>query len=323
MMDIALALGGGGIKGTAHIGVIDRLLSLGFRVRAIAGTSAGGLMGAAYAAGNAPLDILKAVQNLDAATMYRRHPDDGPSVLGHAGLVEGLSMLLGERTFADLLIPFACTAVDLNSSREIYLREGKVLDAAVATMAVPGILPPVQNGNNLLVDGGVLDPVPVGLARILAPDLPIVAVVLSPEVEDWEHIPFNHKLGTGPLHIPGASSIINSFSRMRFGQALRIYSQSLEISTRMMTELRLKIDRPDVILRPNVSGIGLFDRVDPLILVEAGRKSVDDHLAELLKETSWRGRIDRLFRRIKPIEEMMVLSRNQVEIVEKPPLTPV
>jgi NTE family protein len=323
MMDIALALGGGGIKGTAHIGVIDRLEKLGFKIRAIAGTSAGGLMGAAYAAGNSAMEILKVVQNLDAATMYRRHSDDGPSILGHAGLVDGLSILLGERTFADLQIPFACTAVDLNTSREIYLQDGKVMDAAVATMAVPGILPPIRSGNFLLVDGGVLDPVPVGLARILAPDLPIIAVVLSPEIGEWEHIPFNHKFGAGPLPIPVPSSIINSFSRMRFGQALRIYSQSLEISTRMMTEMRLKIDRPDVILRPEVAGIGLFDRVDPLVLVEAGRKSVDEHLNELLRETSWLGKVNRLLRRIRPIEEMMVLGRKPDETVEDIPLTPV
>ena len=321
-MDIALALGGGGIKGTAHIGVIDRLESLGFRIRAIAGTSAGGLMGAAYAAGNSPLDILRAVQNLDSSTMYRRHPDDGPSVLGHAGLVAGLSSLLGERTFADLKIPFACTAVDLNSSREIYLQEGKVLDAAIATMSIPGVLPPVQIGDLLLVDGGVLDPVPVSLARKLAPDLPIIAVALTPAEKDWEHIPHKNTMRPTPLPIPIPSSILQSFSRMRLGQALRIFSQSLDISSMMMTELRLKIERPDVILRPDVFGIGLFDQVDLLLLVEAGRRSVDNLHQELLREVSWRGRVERLFRHIQPIGEPMTLRRKPADVVEKSPVSP-
>lgn len=315
-MDIALALGGGGIKGAAHIGVIDRLESLGFRVRAIAGTSAGGLMGAAYAAGNSPAAILQALEKIDFATMYRRHPDDGPSVLGHAGLVEALSNLLGERSFSELQIPFACTAVDLNSSREIYLQDGNVLDAATATMAVPGILPPVQVDELLLVDGGVLDPVPVGLARLLAPDLPVVAVVLSPAVDEWEQKPQKNTLASTPLG-PVPSSILHSLARMRLGQALRIFSQSLEISGMMLTELRLKIDRPDVILRPDVAGIGLFDRIEPFSLVEAGRKSVDPHLPELLREVSWRGKMDRLFRRIQPIGEPMVLRRKQVPVVNK------
>ncbi len=308
-MDIALALGGGGIKGTAHIGVIDRLETLGFRIRAIAGTSAGGLMGAVYAAGNTPLEILNAVQKLDAATLYRRHPDDGPSLLGHAGLVDCLASLLGDHTFATLDIPYACTAVDLKTSREIYLREGRVLDATLATMAVPGILPPVHREEMLLVDGGVLDPVPVCLARLLAPELPIVAVVLSPGAEEWEAIPHVESIKSSPLPIPVPTALLQSLARMRFGQALRIFSQSLDISGMMLTELRLKIDRPDVILRPDVSGIGMFDTVEPINLVEAGRKCVDDQLEALKREFSWRGRIDRMVRRIQPVGEPMVLQQ--------------
>jgi NTE family protein len=307
-MDIALALGGGGIKGGAHIGVIDRLENLGFKIRAIAGTSAGGLMGAAYAAGNSPLKILKTIHDIDSAEMYRRNPGDGPSIMGHAGLVNALVGLLEDKTFADLAIPFACTAVDLNSSREIYLREGKVLDAAIATMAVPGILPPVQRGGALLVDGGVLDPVPVCLARLLAPHLPIIAVVLSPDVEAWERSPKSEILENSALPIPGLTPILHSFSRLRFGQALKIFSQSLNINTMMMTELRLNIDRPDVILRPDVSGIGLFDRPDMIAMVESGRKAVDAQLSQLYREVSWRGKVDRIFRHYRPINVPMVLG---------------
>jgi NTE family protein len=311
-MEIVLALGGGGIKGVAHIGVIDRLESYGFQIKAIAGTSAGGLVGAAYAAGNSPLAILSAVQNIDAAQMYRRHADDGPSILGHAGLVEALGSLLGSTRFENLDIPFACTAVDLNTSTEIYLQEGKVLDAALATMAVPGILPPVQTGDLLLVDGGVLDPVPVCLARLLAPNLPIIAVALSPAAEEWPNIPATNIIENATLPIPVPSSILHSFSKMRFGHALRIFSQSLDISSMMMTELRLKIDRPDVILRPDVSGINMFDTVQPLTLVEAGRKAVDAQLQNLYRECSWRGKVDRLFRRITPIGSPEVLRESSL-----------
>ena len=317
-MDIALALGGGGVKGSAHIGVIDRLEALGFRIRAIAGTSAGGMVGASYAAGNSPLAILKAVQNLDGSAVYRRHPDDGPSILGYAGLMEGLSGLIGENTFASLKIPFACTAVDLNTASEIYLQDGKVLNAIMATMAVPGIFPPIQQGNLLLVDGGVLDPVPTCLARKLAPNLPIVAVVLSPEAADWQNKPHFSALKPPPLPIPVPAQILESFARMRFGQALQIFSKSLEISTLMMTELRLKIDRPDVILRPAVSNIGMFDSIDPLTLFEAGRMCVDEQIRNLRREVSWRGGIDRLFRSVQPIGEPQVLQQENGASLHKP-----
>ena len=320
-MDIALALGGGGIRGLAHIGVIDRLECCGFRIRAIAGTSAGGLVGAAYAAGNTPLEILSAIHKIDMATMYKRHSADGPSLLGHAGLVETLRTLIGERTFADLVIPFACTAVDLTTSREVYLREGKVLDAAMATMAIPGVLPPMGSGDALLVDGAVLDPVPVGLARLLAPDLPIIAVALSPSAEDWSEIPKVNVIQMSPLPFQVPASILQGFSKIRIGQALRIFSQSLEISSMMMTELRLKIDRPDVIIRPEVSGIGMFDHVDPIALVEIGRKSVDLQLNQIRREVSWIGNVDRLFRHISPIGEPMVLRDGHLvdEQTEKTP----
>jgi NTE family protein len=309
-MDIALALGGGGYKAVAHIGVLDRLENYGFKIRAIAGTSAGGLIGAAYAAGNPPQEILKAVQSLDPAKLYRRHNDDGPSILGHAGLVEILTAMVGQKFFTDLKIPFGCTAVDLNSSREVYLRDGKVIDAAEATMAIPGVLPPTQDGTALLVDGAVLDPVPVALARILAPDLPIVAVVLTPAGDDWDQIPPNDILVSSTLPIPLPGPILHSISRMRIGQAMRIFYQSLEISSMMVTELRLKIDKPDVIIRPVVYSVGLFELADPVQMVAAGQNAVDDQLRNLRRETSWRGRVDRFFRQISPVNEPDVLRRS-------------
>jgi NTE family protein len=314
-MDIALALGGGGVKGIAHIGVIDRLESHGFRIRAIAGTSAGGLVGASYAAGNSPLEILNALQNMDPSYLYRRRPEDGPSLLGEAGLVSCLSSLLEKKAFSDLRIPFACTAVDINSEREVYLKEGPVLTAALATMAVPGILPPVQIGSATLVDGGVLDPVPVQLARELAPGLPIIAVVLNPAAEDWGKSPTETQaLTRSPFPIP--TQILQGFARMRFGQAFHIFSRSIDINSRMIAELRLKIDRPDVIIRPEVFQFGLFDRVDPLDLVEAGRSATEACLSEILVSVSWRGKINRLFQKITPINAPTVIQPGGIGAVE-------
>jgi NTE family protein len=172
----------------------------------------------------------------------------------------------------------------------------------------------------LLVDGGVLDPVPVGLARLLAPGLPIIAVALSPAAEDWEDIPLTDVLASAPLPISLPAQIIQGFSRMRIGQAMRIFSQSMEISSMMMAELRLRIDKPDLILRPRVYDNGMFDLTDPLKLVEAGRQAVDRELASLQRETSWRGQIDRLFRSIRPVDGPKVLRQlTPIDELEKPP----
>jgi hypothetical protein len=81
----------------------------------------------------------------------------------------------------------------------------------------------------------------------------------------------------------------------------------------MMTELRLNIDRPDVILRPDIHEVGMFDVVDPKILIEAGRQAVEANLVDLRRESSWRGRIDRIFRRISPVIEPQVLRQFSLE----------
>lgn len=299
-MDIALALGGGGTKGIAHIGVISELENNGFHICAIAGTSAGGLVGSVYAAGYTPLEILKAVQGMDMENLYRRRPDDGPSIMGIAGLVDSLTVLLGKKTFADLKIPFACTAVDINTQREIYMQEGLVMEAILATMAVPGILPPRQIGKALLVDGGVLDPVPVILARKLAPNLPIIAVALQPPPEDWDKLP-----ETTPIPIP---SMLQGFARLRWGQALRIFAQSMDINSRMVVELRLKIDRPDVIIRPDVNQKGFLEIPDPLDMMEAGKQAALKSIPAIKLSASWQGKMRRFLRPITPIEEPVVLN---------------
>ncbi len=288
-MDVALALGGGGVKGIAHIGVLSWLESHGYRVRAVAGTSAGGLVGSVYAAGYSPLEILKTVQRLDFTSLYRRRPEDGPSLMGHAGLVEAIAPLLKGKQFNDLRIPFACTAVDINSAREFYFTSGPVLDAVLATMAIPGILPPVHMDGVLLVDGAVLDPVPVLLARHLAPKLPILAVVLTPAEEDWDKIP-----ETSPLPIP---PVLQSLTRMRIGQALRIFTQSLDINSYMLSELRLKNDRPDVIIRPDVYQIGVLQFTEPLDLVQAGIEAADSARPKIEAALSPLGALRRSLRR--------------------------
>ena len=313
-MDIALALGGGGIRGIAHLGVIECLENHGYKIRAIAGTSIGGLVGGVYAAGVKLPQIIRALDNFSMSALYRRRPEDGPSLLGHANLVEVLSALLGNRTFADLEIPFSCTAVDLISCKEVYLKEGDVLDAVLATSAFPGVLPPHKTKDALLVDGGILDPVPVSLARSLAPGLPVIAVVLQPASEDWGRVPEANIIDTTPLPIP--STILHGISHLRIGQAMRIFAQSIDINSRMVAELRLKIERPEVIIRPDVVRFGMFESVDTDILMEIGKSAVLKQLDELHKAVSWQGKIGRLLRKITPINAPVVLKQDSVPSTE-------
>jgi NTE family protein len=289
-MDITLALGGGGIRGVAHIGVLRALERYGFTVKAIAGTSAGGLVGALYAAGKTPDELEAVISNLDQKKLFTRSKEDGPALLGIAGLVQLLTELLGDCNFSDLKIPFACTAVDTLTGRQVILREGGVLQAVTATVAVPGVFPPVKLNGFTLIDGGVLDPVPVRLARWLAPHLSVQAVVLSPAA------PRVTTRATQALPIPGPRPLADTIAKLRLSQALNIYMRSMEISGQATTELRLCNDRPDVIIRPDLVGIGLLDRVDPLKLIVAGERAVDDILPELRRSVGFSATIGRRFR---------------------------
>ncbi|MBC8506715.1 MAG: patatin-like phospholipase family protein [Anaerolineales bacterium] len=286
MMDINLALGGGGSKGNAHIGVLRVLEREGFRVRAVAGTSAGGMAAAAYAAGCSPGEIEAHMSSIDQSKLYSFHLGGEPSLLGIDGVEKALYNLLGERTFNELEIPCALTAVDLISGRKVVLKEGRVMDAVLATVAIPGIYPAKKLDDQTLVDGGVLDPVPVSVARAISPNprLPVVAVVLTPATNESE-LPDSHQYNL----------ILNRIARTRIAKAFEIYFRSIEIGTSAITELRLQIDAPEVIIRPDVSKIGYLDRVDVSRVVKLGEQAAEAALPELRKFTGWRGRVRRLF----------------------------
>lgn len=289
MSDIVIALGGGGIKGISHIGVLSRLEKAGFRIRAIAGTSAGSIVGALYAAGLLPDQIANLICGVDQTKLFGRKPNDGPSLLGVTGLTDALSEILGTKTFEELSIPFACTAVDLHTSQEIILNSGSVLDSILASSAFPGIFPPRSVGKALLVDGAVLDPVPVALARWLHPGLPVVAVCLSPQPEKWAHL----TPPSIPANSPIPKPIFEQISKLRIAQSFQIFSQSMDIISRQMAELRMQSENPDVIIRPDVEKYGLLDYVNPEELILEGDLAACKMIPALQKSTRIVAKISR------------------------------
>jgi NTE family protein len=288
-MEICLALGGGGTKGFAHLGVLHCLEREGYIVRGVAGTSAGGIVGSIYAAGYPPKIMLERLRKVDQSHLYGRQPGDGPSLLGVVGIHHLLTEMLGERTFNDLHIPLALTAVDFNSCKEVVLNQGRVVDAVLAAIALPGIFPPQEMGDWYLLDGGLLDPVPVAPARSLAPILPVVAVALyAPHVHAAPHEEppiFWHNI---PL--------LKQITRLRVAQAFNIFLHSLEISGSYITETRLQLDKPDVIIRVEIPNTGLLDRVDLDDLFQRGEQAAEKALPEIHQALSLRRRLERLWR---------------------------
>lgn len=290
-MDITLALGGGGAKGNSHIGVLRKLEREGFRIRAIAGTSFGGLVAAFYALGKTPDEIEGLFRTVDQARLYGHVPGDGASLLGLAGANKWLDQHIGALTFKDMRIPCALTAVDLSAAREVILAEGSIKDAILATIAVPGLFPPRRIDKWNLVDGGTLDPVPVSVARSLAPKLPVVAVVLtSPIGEPTRDLRFSL-----PSYVP--APIARRLSNLSYAQAFDIFVYAAEIVNRQMTELRLEVDKPDVIVRPAVHHINLLDKVDVADVAKLGEQAMEQVLPELHRTVSLPAQLARLLRR--------------------------
>ncbi|HEX9388441.1 MAG TPA: patatin-like phospholipase family protein [Anaerolineales bacterium] len=284
-MDITLALGGGGAKGNAHIGVIRRLEKEGFRIRAVAGTSFGGLVAVFYALGYSPDQIEEIFASLDQTQLYGHAPNDGPSLVGLAGVVRFLAETVGERTFDDLKLPCVVTAVDLKSGNEVILSKGRLIDAILATIALPGIFPPRLINGWELVDGGTLDPVPVAPARKLAPRLPVVAVVLN--------IPMG--VPPQPWNLPLRNywaGLILSYvlSKTRYDTVWDVFSRSFDITTRAVTQYRLEVDHPEIIIRPEVLHIDTLDVVDVHEVAKKGEEAVEAVLPQLRTLFTWRTR---------------------------------
>src|SRR6266498_2400653 len=180
---VSLALGGGGARGLAHIGVIQWLTENGYDIRSIAGSSMGALVGGIYAAGKlevytewvSALERMQVVRLLDPA-------------FGRSGLFKGerimgvLRELIGDFDIENLPVSFTAVATDLESGEEVWLREGKLFDAIRASIATPLIFTPFKHDGRMLLDGGLVNPVPIAPTHNDTTEL-TVAVNLSGPIE--------------------------------------------------------------------------------------------------------------------------------------------
>lgn len=177
-LKLGVALSGGGARGLAHIGVLNELRNAGVQIDFLAGTSMGGVIAASYAAGFTPLEIEEVASSVGTISNLAHLVD--PTLL-KKGIFKGdkvtelFVQYLGKKTFEDLEIPLTLTAVDLNSNQEIRISDGLITDALRATISIPGIFVPVEKDDMRLVDGGLLNNLPVDIVRDMGADI-ILAV---------------------------------------------------------------------------------------------------------------------------------------------------
>jgi len=256
----AIALGGGGARGLAHINVIEALDELGIRPTAISGSSIGAIMGAGMAAGMSGRDIREyAIATLSrrgeiAARLWRMRPASFGEILGGGirfsqfNIEKVLKTFLPDRipdTFEELTIPLSVTATDFYGQREVPIAEGDLYSAIAASAAIPALFRPVLRDDCILIDGGIYNPVPFDHVKDKAQFVIAIDVVGGPE----------GNIGKFPSSIDAM-----------FG-ASQLMMQSI-IATRLRT------DPPAIFLRPNVARFGVLDflRVEQVLRDSAGIK---------------------------------------------------
>ena len=275
---IGLALGSGSSRGWAHIGVIRALEERGLKPDLVCGTSIGALVGAAYAAGE--LDRLeKWVTGLAWTTVVRLM-----DLSWRGGLIRGTRLftlfrtIFQDREISDLRIPYGAVATELHSGRELWLRHGNVLDAARASCAMPGLFTPVMRDGTVLVDGGLVNPVPVSMCRALGADL-VVAVDLS-----WGKLGPYRQSRDGEAAARAAPSWLDRLRKKKAAAAeeaepipsiFDVFMTSLDIVEMRVARSRLAGEPADVLITPILPDFATMDFHRGNEAIAEGRAAVE------------------------------------------------
>jgi NTE family protein len=275
---VGLALGSGAARGWAHVGVIRALEQAGIRPDVVCGTSVGALVGAAYAAGE--LDRFEQwlfeMRMKDVIGLGDLSLSGG--VLKGERLMEFLRRSFADRPIGELGVPFGAVSTALHTGTEVWLREGSTVEAVRASIALPALFTPVLRDGMTLVDGGLVNPVPVSLARAMGAEI-VIAVDLSSDI-------LGRRLtAASPVAKPG--NPIDEWIRKLRGDHPRLPSvadvlaSSIHIMQARITRSRLAGDPPEVLVSPRVAHLGLFDFHRAEEAIEEGRRATEAILYNL------------------------------------------
>nr|WP_249803481.1 patatin-like phospholipase family protein [Bradyrhizobium sp. 21] len=282
---IGLALGGGAARGFAHIGILRTLVANGIVPDVVVGTSIGAVAGGLFAAGR--LDTLeewgRSLQGMRNILGYLDVRLNGSGLIGGEKLAIRLEEAIGHTLIEDLPIKFASVATEVRTGHEIWLTRGRVVDAMRASYALPGIFSPVLIGDRWLVDGALVNPVPVSAARALGAEI-VIAANLSSDV--FAHSTTIHSHGAAPEPVipaaedattkrrfPRLFSAEKTMKREFFGGGdgrpgiSSVMVDAFNIMQDRITRARLAGDPPDLLISPRIGQFGWFDfhRVEDLI----------------------------------------------------------
>jgi Predicted esterase of the alpha-beta hydrolase superfamily len=267
---IGIALSGGGARGLAHIGVLEVLDDLGIQINAVSGTSMGAIIGAAYCSS----ESLEETKRLFDSTDWKSFLVFSAFQLSRTGIVnekkvgEILKIFLGDKTFEDCKKQFCCVAVDILSSTKIVLNSGSLREAALASFAIPGIFSPVCKGSWLLVDGGVMEPLPTIALQTLSPTFIIASSVVFDKMEP-ESLKKEDKCN--PKLAENEKMAIHA-----------IIDKCMSIMQAQMVKSYLPYAQ--IVIEPRIGDFGFLDFGKSREIIEAGRVAAREKIPEIKKK---------------------------------------
>jgi len=291
-LKIGLALGSGSSRGWAHIGIIRELAKIGIRPDIVCGTSVGAMVGAACVAGNLDKleDWARSVTRLDVA----RFLDISTSFTGfvnterfHSYLNEVIAA--DDDNIEDLPKTYAAVATDLESGKEVWLQNGSIVQAVWSSMALPGLFPAIRYNNSWLVDGGLVNPVPVSTCRALGADI-VLAVNLNGGIVGKHFKKAIKQKNSFETVGDKISELVKEYTDLALFEPNNIeqppslldaIAASVNITQDRITRSRLAGEPPDIILTPKLSNIGLLELYRAQEAIEEGRMSVERVLPEI------------------------------------------
>jgi len=305
---IGLALGGGSARGWAHIGVIRALNEAGIDINYIAGTSIGSVVGSVFASGN-----IKDLEEVAVRLDWKQIAYLFDVVLPKSGLIDGKKVAgfvrnhLRKSNIEELPIPFCTVSTDLETGKEIVIRKGDIIEAVRASISIPGIFTPVRNNGIILVDGGLVNPVPVSVVREMGADF-VIAVDLShgivgkkkslqdtsPELgvahlqKDNQQLTEKKNRILEALNSRLAAIDFSALSWIKHSKDVEslpsifdVITSSINIMETQISAIRLKADRPDFLIQPNLSHIKFLEFNRAGEAIEEGYDETKRRLATL------------------------------------------
>jgi NTE family protein len=265
--EITLVLGAGGARGLAHVGVLQALAERNVRVTQIVGSSMGALVGAIYALDGGTDRLEERLQaGLAAApSRFSFHPQR-LELFETRPYRRLLKEWFGDRRFEDLCIPTTVNAVDLHSGREVRMRRGRVVPALWAASAIPGMYAPVRHGDRLLVDGGLVNPLPLNLVPPQARGF-VLAVDVLPEADERLE----------PAHLFSTQGTL----ARKLGLLTAVLSKAFDVVAAQQRDVALRAYPPDLFITPNLRGYSSMAYSQGRAIVARGRAAAEAAFAGL------------------------------------------